>query len=184
VTGKPSAAVRNAVASDMPELLRLLTATKAQAGKLEELDLPKATAALRRAIAKDGSLLFVAPGATGRLNGFLMFGMVEQWWSQSSAMVELSFVPDIGHMRSAGVLALQELRRQANQYAKPTRKPAAATAAPKPQPPAQNGAAAAPQPVVAGGSDKLDNKPVDGVEALLQTLASRNRSEPVTGTAG
>ena len=43
---------------------------------------------------------------------------------------------------------------------------------------------AAPEPVVAGGSDKPENKPVDGVEALLQTLASRNRSEPVTGTAG
>jgi hypothetical protein len=179
------AAVRNAVAGDMPELLRLLTAQKAEAGKLEELDLPKATTALRRAIAKDRSLLFVAPGFATRLNGFLLFGLVDQWWSQQPVMVELAFVPDAGHKRSAGVLALQDIRRQAKHYAKPTCRTAATPVAPKPQPSPQNGAATTPQPVVAGGSDKValsdskpPNRPTDGVDALLKALASRSRPEP------
>jgi hypothetical protein len=76
-------------------------------------------------------------------------------------MSELSFVPDIGHGRSAGGWRSRRFDGQAQRYTKPTRK-----------------AAAALQPVMVGDSDKPDSKPVDGIDALLQTLALRNRSEP------
>ena len=81
-------------------------------------------------------------------------------------------------------MGLRKVSRLARQWAKAP-KPSNVRPAPKSQPPNQNGAAAAPQPVVTGGLDKAsldgkaDDKPVDGVDALLATLASRNRPEPV-----
>ena len=62
--------------------------------------------------------------------------------------------------------------------AKPTRKPAPATAGPKPPPTTHNGAATAPGSDKASLNGKADNKAVDGIDALLATLASRNRPAP------
>jgi hypothetical protein len=81
----------------------LLCAHQAAAGNLHEVGIPKATAALERAIARDRSMLVVAPGTSGRLNGFALFGPVEPWSSSVPHMSELCLCIDSGHLRSASV---------------------------------------------------------------------------------
>jgi hypothetical protein len=99
--------IRAGAPADMPELARPFSAQQAKAGTLHEINVEKMNAAFERAIAKDGAMLVVAPGQGGRLNGFLLLGFVEQWFSDTSRMVELCLCVDGGHFRSRGARALR-----------------------------------------------------------------------------
>jgi hypothetical protein len=93
----------------------------------------------------------------------------------------MHFFVEPGHRRSIGARALRKFAEERRKESD-GRKTDAVPVAPYVPPNAQNGVAIAPQLVVAGVPDKPDNKPVDGVDALLKMLASRNRPEP--GGAG
>jgi hypothetical protein len=81
--------VRVGKASDVPELLRLFSARQAEAGDLAEVDARKVMEAFEAAISNRRSMVMVAPGADGRLTGFVLFGLVERWWSAAPAISEL-----------------------------------------------------------------------------------------------
>jgi hypothetical protein len=162
----------------MMELKRLFYALMAESG-IDDFSITKAERALERGIKGEGAMLTVAPDRSGRLSGFILFTLRAPG-SQTRRALFKRFI-ERGHRRSLGAMGLRKVSRLARQWAKAP-KPSNVRPAPKPQPPNQNGAAAAPQ---TGGLDKAsldgkaDDKPVDGVDALLATLASRNRPEPV-----
>jgi hypothetical protein len=152
--------------NDLPELLRLTTSQQAAAGKLAELNLSKITKAFGRAIANDRSMILVAPGTGGRLNGFLLIGLVEEWFSNANRISQLCVCVDRGHLRSKGV-------RELKQFADWARKEAGSNS---------DGVATLP-------ANPLGRKQKRGTETqekgahsneaeaieLLQTLAQRNR---------
>jgi hypothetical protein len=169
--------IRNAVAGDMPELRRLFYAMMAESG-MDDFNITKVQSAFERGIKRDGAMLLVATGKPGRLVGFLLFEPIAPWFSDERRVTETCIFVEPGHRRSVGA---RKLRKFAEERRKESdkRKAEAVPAAPNVPSKAQNGAAAASQPIVAGASDRPDSKPVDGVDALLKTLASRNRPESV-----
>jgi hypothetical protein len=180
MTGKPPA-VRNAIAGDMLELKRLFYALMAESG-IDDFSIAKAERALERGIKREGAILTVAPDRSGRLIGFILFTLQPSWFSDTAQIVQTALFIERGHRRSLGAMELRKVSRLARQWAKAP-KPSIVRPAPKPQPSAQNGTGTAPQPVMAGDADKPDKTAVDGVDALLQTLAERNRPETVATTA-
>ena len=99
--------VRDATRADIPELERLLCADQAAAGKLADVNVPRMRAAFERGIAKDGSMLVVAPGTRGRLNGFLLIRWIEVWFSSGAKRLDLHVCIDGSHRRSRSVVELR-----------------------------------------------------------------------------
>jgi L-amino acid N-acyltransferase YncA len=109
--------IRNATSDDWPELERLVHEWAAERG----LDPPtpvKMRAAFARAVAKDGSMLVVAPGQP-RLKGALLFGPITDWHSDNPRLAEVWFYLDRGHRRSREAKALRKLAQECRQNGNP-----------------------------------------------------------------
>jgi hypothetical protein len=170
--------LRPADVADLPELTRLFCSMQADLGSLHDVSMPKMTAAFEAGIARRELMLVVAPGTRGRLNGFLLIGLVEPWFSARPRLAELAFCVDSGHLRSRSVRELRKFaawaRRQtdatganslsSNQNYTPTTLPPTPTANPE-----------------TASDEKAVQDDLDGAIDLLQVLARRN-APPLSGT--
>ena len=159
--------LRRAVQDDLPELMRLFSARACSSCTLDQIDRSRVTAAFHAGMAKNGMLL-VAPGARGRIKGFLIFGNVDQWWSGFSRLSELCLCVDRGHLRSKGV-------RELGQFSAWARKNAAAT---KPSASSDNAAAV---PANAAAENKIVTSQHQRRQLLHQVLrlvANNSRTVP------
>jgi hypothetical protein len=155
--------LRSAEKSDLPELTRLFCSMLAEVGRLHEIDTQKANAAFQRGIDRERSMLVVASGSQGRLNGFLLLGSVEPWFSNTTRVQEICLCIDRGHLRSRGARELRE-------FAAYVRKDDATRKASKVAPTV----ARAPEPQNCTAQTQPANDLNDAM-GLLQKLASRNR---------
>jgi hypothetical protein len=159
--------VRVGKASDVPELLRLFSARQAEAGDLAEVDARKVMEAFEAAIYNRRSMVMVAPGADGRLTGFVLFGLVERWWSAAPAISELCLCVDQGHARSRGVRELRKFAGWARRKSEPSKPVDTATETPEPSK-EQNCSAQAPQANAPSDFRERVQGDLGGVMDLLQ----------------
>lgn len=171
--------LRNAETADLPELMRLLCSQQAQTGHLPDVDIPKCERTFEAGIANRELMLVVAPGARGRLNGFLLIGLVEPWFSARPSLSELCFCVDHGHLRSKSVRELRKFAAWArSQMGSHKRDDAAAQANSLPQ--SQNCTATTLPPAPTDNPEnapdaKAPDEDLSCVMHLLERLAQHNR---------
>lgn len=176
--------LRNAEHSDLPELTRLFCSMQVGLGNLHDVSMPKMTAAFEAGIARRELMLVVAPGTRGRLNGFLLIGLVEPWYSARPGLTELCFCVDSGHLRSKTVRELRGFVAWARSQIGSNKRGDAATPT-NSLPQNQNCTATTLPPAPTDNPENVSNgkavqDDLGGAIDLLQALAQRN-PPPVSG---
>jgi hypothetical protein len=175
MTGKPPV-VRSAVAGDILELKRLFYAMMAEAG-VDDFSISKVQQTLERGIKRDGAMLLVACGKSGRLVGFLLFELIAPWFSDTRQTTETCIFVEPGHRRSIGA---RELRKFAAWHRTEGAGRKIEVVAPASKPPAsvQNGSRAVPQPVVDDSAIATDS--LEGVLRMLGSCVPKPPAVPAS----